>query len=235
MLKWCLNDPNDLNDLNDPNEPNDPNDPNDLNDRMTGSFADDWPYGIFHKSSVVNVPEWPPDTFPDATAAVWPRHPQATALHRYHRQNHNLRTATAAAPATARGPGPRWAWWQVVTMVTMWCRWGRPRPCPPPASGPGPGPAAPPAGRGSTTRSTPAAACRSVHSAGCITVANLSVQNWVQKRNLWLDIHLTFSLDMDIAMMKDNCNTWCILHMMHTTTEEKASVCRHRFTIHETI
>ena len=66
---------------------------------------------------------------------------------------------------------------QVVTMVTMLCRLGRLRPCPPPASGPGPGPAAPPAGRGSTTRSTPAAACRSVHSAGCITVANLSVQN----------------------------------------------------------
>ena len=48
-----------MNDLNDPSDPNDLNDQNDLNDLndlhylndpsdwMTGSFADDWPYGIF--------------------------------------------------------------------------------------------------------------------------------------------------------------------------------------------
>ena len=36
--------PHDLNDLNDPNDPNGANGPNDW---MTGSLADNWPYGIF--------------------------------------------------------------------------------------------------------------------------------------------------------------------------------------------
>ena len=41
------NDPNDLNDLNNLNDQHDLNYPTDLSDMMIGSFADDWPYGIY--------------------------------------------------------------------------------------------------------------------------------------------------------------------------------------------
>ena len=36
-----------MNDPNDPKDPNESNELNYLNDRMTESFADDWPYGIY--------------------------------------------------------------------------------------------------------------------------------------------------------------------------------------------
>ena len=54
QMTWMMNDLNDLNDLYDPKDPNNPNDSNDPNDRMTGTFADDWPYGIFYLSSNVD-------------------------------------------------------------------------------------------------------------------------------------------------------------------------------------
>ena len=48
QMTWMMNDPNDLNGLNEVNDLYDPN------DRMTGTFADDWPYGKFYISSKVD-------------------------------------------------------------------------------------------------------------------------------------------------------------------------------------
>ena len=51
MMTGIYDYPNDLNDPNNPDDQNDQNDQkesNNLNDLMTGSFADDWPYGIFY-------------------------------------------------------------------------------------------------------------------------------------------------------------------------------------------